>query len=208
MINIKELKTKYNVLEFTINYKNSDYTPEFFKNRLKSSTENFYKININCFLKVDNDLIYNVNRLKELFKKITLIDEDKEYDVFLENCSDVEVEEDNIILMTFNCNGKIFRKRKKRKLKNGDKIVFDSVRDISLNFSLDTSSVVSEKSVTLNNMIFKFNTKTGFEINAEEGKVKNLIDWDFYEFIKSRNKEFALKLDGIDEVFIDYREEL
>ena len=208
MINIKELKTKYNVLEFTINYKNSDYNPEFFKNRLKSSTENFYKININCFLKVDNDLIYNVNRLKELFKKITLIDEEKEYDVFLENCSDVEVEEDNIILITFNCNGKIFRKRKKRKLKNGDKIVFDSVRDISLNFSLDTSSVVSEKSVTLINMIFKFNSKSGFEINAEEGKVKNLIDWDFYEFIKSRNKEFTLKLDGIDEVFIDYREEL
>ena len=57
-------------------------------------------------------------------------------------------------------------------------------------------------------MIFKFNTKTGFEINAEEGKVKDLIDWDFYEFIKSKNKEFTLKLEGINEVYIDYREEL
>lgn len=208
MINIKELKTNYNVLEFTINYKNSDYTPEFFKNRLKSSTENFYKININCFLKVDNDLIYNVNRLKELFKKVTFIDEDKEYDVFLDSCSDVEVEEDNIILITFNCNGKIYRKRVKKKIKNEDKIEFNSVRDIKLNFSLEATNISSEKNVTLNNMIFKFNTKTGFEINAEEGKVKNLIDWDFYEFIKSKNKEFTLKLDGIDEVFIDYREEL
>lgn len=208
MINIKELKTKYNVLEFTINYKNSDYTPEFFKNRLKSSTENFYKININCFLKVDNDLIYNVNRLKELFKKITLIDEEKEYDVFLENCSDVEVEEDNIILITFNCNGKIYRKRVKKKIKNGDKIEFNSVRDIKLNFSSEATNISSEKNVTLNNMIFKFNTKTGFEINAEEGKVKDLIDWDFYEFIKSKNKEFTLKLEGINEVYIDYREEL
>lgn len=208
MINIKELKTKYNVLEFTINYKNSDYTPEFFKNRLKSSIENFYKINISCFFKVDKDLIYNVNRLKELFKKITLIDEDKEYDVFLDSCSDVEVEEDNIILITFNCNGKIYRKRVKKKIKNGDKIEFNSVRDIKLNFSLEATNISSEKNVTLNNMVFKFNTKTGFEINAEEGKVKDLIDWDFYEFIKSKNKEFTLKLEGINEVYIDYREEL
>nr|DAX69039.1 MAG TPA: hypothetical protein [Caudoviricetes sp.] len=208
MINIKELKTKYNVLEFTINYKNSDYTPEFFKNRLKSSTENFYKINISCFFKVDKDLIYNVNRLKELLKKITLIDEDKEYDVFLDSCSDVEVEEDNIILITFNCNGKIYRKRVKKKIKNGEKIEFNSVRDIKLNFSLEATNISSEKNVTLNNMIFKFNTKTGFEINAEEGKVKDLIDWDFYEFIKSKNKEFTLKLEGINEVYIDYREEL
>lgn len=208
MINLKELKTEYNILELTINYKNSDYTPEFFKSNLKSSTENFYKININCILKVNDDLIFNVNRLKELLKKVTLIDEEKEYDIFLESSSDLEIEEDNIILVTFNCNGKIYRKRKKRKLRNGEKIVFDSVRDISLNFSIEGTNTDSEKNVNLNNMIFKFNTKTGFEINAEEGKVKNLIDWDFYEFIKSKNKEFTLKLEGINEVYIDYREEL
>ena len=208
MINLKELKTEYNILELTINYKNSDYTPEFFKSNLKSSTENFYKININCILKINDDLIFNVNRLKELLKKVTLIDEEKEYDIFLESSSDLEIEEDNIILVTFNCNGKIYRKRKKRKLRNGEKIVFDSVRDISLNFSIEGTNTDSEKNVNLNNMIFKFNTKTGFEINAEEGKVKNLIDWDFYEFIKSKNKEFTLKLEGINEVYIDYREEL
>lgn len=208
MINLKELKTEYNILELTINYKNSDYTPEFFKSNLKSSTENFYKLNINCILKVNDELIFNVNRLKELFKKVTLTDEEKEYDIFLEGSSDLEIEEDNIILVTFNCNGKIYRKRKKRKLRNGEKIVFDSVRDISLNFSIEGTNTDSEKNVNLNNMIFKFNTKTGFEINAEEGKVKNLIDWDFYEFIKSKNKEFTLKLEGINEVYIDYREEL
>lgn len=208
MINLKELKTEYNILELTINYKNSDYTPEFFKSNLKSSAENFYKININCILKVNDDLIFNVNRLKELLKKVTLTDEEKEYDIFLEGSSDLEIEEDNIILVTFNCNGKIYRKRKKRKLRNGKKIAFDSVRDISLNFSIEGTNTDSEKNVNLNNMIFKFNTKTGFEINAEKGKVKNLIDWDFYEFIKSKNKEFTLKLEGINEVYIDYREEL
>lgn len=207
-MDIKELKTKYNVLEFTINYKNSDYTPEFFKNRLKSSEENFYKIDINCFLEVNDNLIFNVNRLKELFKNITLTDDEKEYDVFLDSCSDIEVEEDSIILVTFSCNGKIFRKRVKRKMQTGEKIVFNSVRDIRLNFSLSPTNEVSEKKVTLNQLTFTFNTKTGFEINSEKGKIKNLIEWDFYEFPKSKNKEFILKLSGIEEVNIDYREEL
>lgn len=207
-MDIKELKTKYNVLEFTINYKNSDYTPEFFKNRLKSSEENFYKIDINCFLEVNDNLIFNVNRLKELFKNITLTDDEKEYDVFLDSCSDIEVEEDSIILVTFSCNGKIFRKRVKRKMQTGEKIVFNSVRDIRLNFSLNPTNEVSEKKVTLNQLTFTFNTKTGFEINSEKGKIKNLIEWDFYEFPKSKNKEFILKLSGIEEVNIDYREEL
>lgn len=207
-MDIKELKTKYNVLEFTINYKNSDYTPEFFKNRLKSSEENFYKIDINCFLEVNDDLIFNVNRLKELFKNITLTDDEKEYDVFLDSCSDIEVGEDSIILVTFSCNGKIFRKRVKRKMQTGEKIVFNSVRDIRLNFSLSPTNEVSEKKVTLNQLTFTFNTKTGFEINSEKGKIKNLIEWDFYEFPKSKNKEFILNLSGIEEVNIDYREEL
>lgn len=207
-MDIKELKTKYNVLEFTINYKNSDYTPEFFKNRLKSSEENFYKIDINCFLEVNDNLIFNVNRLKELFKNITLTDDEKEYDVFLDSCSDIEVEEDSIILVTFSCNGKIFRKRVKRKMQTGEKIVFNSVRDIRLNFSLSPTNEVSEKKVILNQLTFTFNTKTGFEINSEKGKIKNLIEWDFYEFPKSKNKEFILNLSGIEEVNIDYREEL
>lgn len=207
-MDIKELKTKYNVLEFTINYKNSDYTPEFFKNRLKSSEENFYKIDINCFLEVNDDLIFNLNRLKELFKNITLTDNEKEYDVFLDSCSDIEVGEDSIILVTFSCNGKIFRKRVKRKMQTGEKIVFNSVRDIRLNFSLSPTNEVSEKKVILNQLTFTFNTKTGFEINSEKGKIKNLIKWDFYEFPKSKNKEFILKLSGIEEVNIDYREEL
>lgn len=207
-MDIKELKTKYNVLEFTINYKNSDYTPEFFKNRLKSSEENFYKIDINCFLEVNDNLIFNVNRLKELFKNITLTDDEKEYDVFLDSCSDIEVGEDSIILVTFSCNGKIFRKRVKRKMQTGEKIVFNSVRDIRLNFSLSPTNEVSEKKVTLNQLTFTFNTKTGFEINSEKGKIKNLIEWDFYEFPKSKNKEFILNLSGIEEVNIDYREEL
>ncbi|KXB66185.1 hypothetical protein HMPREF3181_00930 [Parvimonas sp. KA00067] len=207
-MDIKELKTKYNVLEFTINYKNSDYTPEFFKNRLKSSEENFYKIDINCFLEVNDNLIFNVNRLKELFKNITLTDDEKEYDVFLDSCSDIEVEEDSIILVTFSCNGKIFRKRVKRKMQTGEKIVFNSVRDIRLNFSLSPTNEVSEKKVILNQLTFTFNTKTGFEINSEKGKIKNLIKWDFYEFPKSKNKEFILNLSGIEEVNIDYREEL
>lgn len=207
-MDIKELKTKYNVLEFTINYKNSDYTPEFFKNRLKSSEENFYKIDINCFLEVNDDLIFNLNRLKELFKNITLTDNEKEYDVFLDSCSDIEVGEDSIILVTFSCNGKIFRKRVKRKMQTGEKIVFNSVRDIRLNFSLSPTNEVSEKKVILNQLTFTFNTKTGFEINSEKGKIKNLIEWDFYEFPKSKNKEFILNLSGIEEVNIDYREEL
>lgn len=207
-MDIKDLKTKYNVLECTINYKNSDYTPEFFKNRLKSSEENFYKININCFLEVNDNLIFNVNRLKELFKNITLTDDEKEYDIFLDSYSDIEVGEDSIILVTFSCNGKIFRKRVKKKIQNGEKIVFNSVKDIRLNFSLNPTNEISEKNVTLNQLTFTFNTKTGFEINSEKGKIKNLIEWDFYEFPKSKNKEFILNLSGIEEVNIDYREEL
>lgn len=207
-MDIKDLKTKYNVLEFTINYKNSDYTPEFFKNRLKSSEENFYIIDINCFLEVNDDLIFNVNKLKELFKNVTLTDDEKEYDIFFDSCSDIEVREDSIILVTFSCNGKIFKKRIKKEIQNGEKIIFNSVRDIRLNFSLDSTDEVSEKSVTLNQLTFTFNTKTGFEINSEKGKIKDLINWDFYEFPKSKNKEFTLKLMGIEKVNIDYREEL
>lgn len=208
-MNINDLKTKFNVIEFVINYKNSDYTPEFFKNKLKSSEEHFYKININCLFEVGEDLIFNINKLKELLKNITLEDEEKEFDIFLESTSDIELGEDSIILVTFSCNGKIFRKRAKKVLKNGEKLTINSVRDIKLNFSKNAeTSTNALKNVILNNMQFSFNTKNGFEINSEKGKIKNIETWDFYEFPKTKNKEFQLRLSGIDEILVDYREEL
>lgn len=203
------LKTEFNVLEYVVNYKNSDYTPEFFKNKLKSSEENFYKIAINCIFEINNNFVFNLNKLKEFLKNVTLVDNEKEYDIFLESTNDIEIGEDTLIIITFNCNGRIFKKRKKKTMINNEKLTVDSVRDIRLNFSTDKKVGTNDlKKVVLNNMSFSFNTKEGFKINSEEGKVENLEDWDFYEFPKTKNKEFVLKLSGIDEIIVDYREEL
>lgn len=210
MENFEILKTKYNVLEYVVNYKNSDYTPIFFKNTLKTSEENFYKISIKCIFEVNNNLLINVNKLKEFLKQASLYKNDLEYDLFLESASDMEITEDNIIIIIFNCNGKIYKKRKIKTIRNNETINIDSVRDIRVNFSLnaDTKTDNILKNVVINNMSFSFNTKEGFKIDSEKGKIIGLENWNFYEFPKTENKQLKIKLTGIEKIIVDYREEL
>lgn len=206
IINSNKLKTDYEVLEFSINYKNSDYTPEFFKDRLIGSTSNNYTIIVTCIFNVNQNLVYNINRVKKLLEFITIEHNNLEYDLIFENSTDLEVGEESVVIINFNCRGKIFKKRVTKTIRNGDVLNFNSNRDIYLNISAEKLNTSSVKTVTLNNLKFKYNTKTGFKIDSENAVLEGVIDWDFFEFPKSKNNKFTVSLTGVESLTVDYRE--
>lgn len=205
-INSSKLKTDYEVLEFSINYKNSDYTPEFYKDRLIGNTNNLYNIVVNCVFNVNQNLVYNVNRIKRILKNITIEHNNLEYDLIFENSTDLEIGENSVILVSFNCKGKIYKKRVTKTIRNGDILTFNSNKDVYLNLSIDKTTVSSIKTVTLNNIKFKYNSKTGFKIDAENGIVTGLVEWDFFDFPTTKDNKFTVSLSGIESLNIDYRE--
>lgn len=202
MIRLDDLN-RYNVLISTINYKNSDYSPTFFKSRLVKKDEYLKTMEISCVFLKNNKVVENIESVKDLLINNIIFDNNYEYEVFLESMSELESNEDSAVKVVYRCRGNIYLSRVTRVISGNGRLDINSNKEIPVNIKITNGN----GTVVINNMRFSdLNTSQVVKIDGEKGTVTgiNYDKWLFSEFPKA-TKSWDFRITGNATITVDWR---
>lgn len=206
---LNRLKSRNIILNYVINYKNTDTTIEFNNYQLLQEDNYLSQFKVTVILEKTN--LYNkiIELKKETQKGFTVSSYNLNFELFVETYGDIEVTESNVVKLELTCKGKAFKNEVRSNSLSGSitdtffetplKLVITSRASGNVEIrDLNTSRVYKLKNLTNGQMVTIDSYKKTVNLSPQ--------NWDFWKFPITTNKNYRFQVVvGTADIYIMYK---